>query len=178
MKKQNNIRMFTGLALLVCICTGVCFVFSLNVEQLLCKLEARFNFDGGKTLMEIKVSNTLLANGGDEIWYKGNLYDILAVKNYGDSSVLTVWHDADEQSVQGKMVNYFQNSIEPATHSRESSVSAYHSYIPEGKIMPQPITFTVHYFAPCKIACFFSNTCRIPARYLDDVLKQPPDSAI
>ena len=127
-----------GFSLLVCISIGVLSFFCFDFKQLLCKIESDGHLADQSQLVSVKISNAELALNGNksEFRYHGQLYDIKSQVKAGDSSIVIMWHDTDEEEVQQSIVALFEPNSTAVSNGKPVFLSIYHTFYPDGKIMP------------------------------------------
>ena len=166
-----------GFSLLVCISIGVLSFFCFDFKQLLCKIEADGQLADQSQLVSVTISNAELALNGNksEFRYHGQLYDIKSEVKAGDSTVVVMWHDTDEEEVQQSIVALFEPNTSAVSNGKPVFLSIYHTFYPDGKIMPcgwQPscelrTDVCKQIFSHTNVSFYSSTTT--------DVVSPPPD---
>ena len=173
MKKSGH--RIIGSLLLIFSFISVCAFFYLDVKQLNCKLVAAIHLVNKEELTTIKIPCSSFNPNQEEISLNGSLYDVNSYTIAGDTAIVSVWHDKDEEIVQRRMVCSFEaNAQYQDKHQGPIQFTKYKPYIPDGKILnnPCPLTFINRY-----IAKHFPVICNteLAACQLADVIKPPPD---
>jgi len=169
-------KVFSVLLLLSIGVSALLYVF-FDVAQLQLKNEAGRQVKSGKNLETIKVSLAEFeqAKGNDEFWVNGKLYDICSYVIAGDTVVVSVLHDTDEQNLVQTITESFEpNDSYAADNILHLTKHRIHppgdfKILPAGILVPEPLVarHPEHrgYYL-CAIASFHVS-----------VLKPPPELA-
>lgn len=107
-----------------------------------------------------------------EIWYRGELYDVMKRKSCGDSLILELYHDQEEQSVLSSFDELFKlGDGGGLAASPEKKCKANNIYKVQDQIFPSgsaPWMFGV-LRSPC-----YPGYCRRPIWFACDVPSPPP----
>ncbi len=178
MHAQKDIRKWlTGFVLLICFSAGVFSFCYFDGAQLLCKIAAQSHLEENQELTVIKIENSAIAPNDKEVWYHGALYDVYSMVTVGDSTIVTVWHDEGEEQIQHQITSIFETSQQYLPGFQNHYITTYHPFIPEGKIMPQPVQLDLTGYSKLVASVLYFGQAKqhLPSRYIDDVLKPPPD---
>ena len=111
-----------------------------------------------------------------ELSYNGKLFDVCAYQIKGDTAIITVWHDADEETVQTNIVNAIEMRIMCTDDRHSLAFSKYRPYIPDGKIINKLPRFG--FISTSQDAPFVKcPDWQISNDILHDIITPPPDKA-
>ena len=98
-----------SIALLVTLTAGSFFYYAyLSISEITAKNEAHFSLAEKNTKLEtIRLAKKGFNTHNDEIWHNGHLYDISSYRIVGDTVLVSVLHDSNEEAIVSVIKDYF-----------------------------------------------------------------------
>ena len=110
-------------------------------------------------------------DGDDELWYKGNLYDVVAKNKVGTSLEVYCINDKQETCLYEKLNQHVKSNTNESSSSDNSSKSNVKSMVDDCVVLTTAFNFSI---IEIKINSFSKNTCNLLSAYAD-VVTSPPD---
>ena len=175
---NKPVSRFIGFLVLLGIAVGMGSFWVYNLGEFNCKFTAQEHFKTKDGLKTITVNSKEFAAMGnkDEVNINGALYDVYGYSVTGDSVVITVWHDEQEETIQSELVSLFESQQQISNTTGSSQLAKYHPYFPDVKIMPGE-AFRLSFVSVSPAPKYdLQKDCALTIFSPVDIIKPPPDN--
>ena len=173
---KKALHRITALLLLLCISAGVQSYLHFDIGQLICKLTSGERNPTELCAVKLPVKAFSGLAQETEITVNGRLYDVNSYVVVNDTAIVWCWRDTDEENLVAGIVSVFEHTSQfTARDTTNNHFSKYRVYVPDGKILNQPI-YLHSYVLTTTQKCSYSRTHAVIKHRSTKVIKPPPQA--